>query len=189
MRTRFLRLLLPLALSACQPHGAQHRSSAAATAPNLAALPSGDVAGSGRSELGELIHNPDESSPAAVADGKRLFVQMNCAGCHGYDLGGSMGPNLKDGYWRYGGSPAAIYRSISKGHPQGMPAWSQALPPDQIWKLVAYIQSFGAATAPGDEEGAQQGDYRARRTSPPGGTGAQAGAKGASAPAAQPANP
>jgi cytochrome c oxidase cbb3-type subunit 3 len=100
-----------------------------------------------------------------------------------------MGPNLTDKYWRYGGSPAAIYRSIADGHPQGMPAWSRALPPAEIWKLTAYIQSFGGATSPSDHEGALQGDYAAKPTGKGAGTGAQSGVKGASAPAAQSPNP
>lgn len=185
MSPRLLLVLAALALTDCQRPTAK----APTAAPDIAALPSGDIAGSRRSDIGADIHNPFEGQPEAVADGKRLYVQMNCAGCHGYDLGGSMGPNLKDRYWRYGGSPGAIYRSIASGHPQGMPAWSQALPADQIWKLVAYIQSYGGATAPGDYQTALQGDYPAKSTAPPGGTGAQAGAKGGSAPAAQPANP
>ncbi len=189
MKAPLLLLLSLAALTACD-QSATRSSPGPAGAPNdLAALPSGDLAGAGQSKVGSDIANPLEGQPAAVAEGKRLFVQMNCAGCHGYDLGGSMGPNLKDKYWRYGGSPGAIYRSIASGHPQGMPAWSKALPPDQIWKLTAYIQSYGGATASGDYQGALQGDYPAKTTSPPGGTGAQAGAKGGTAPAAQTANP
>lgn len=186
--------LLPLALtcltvSGCgrgsqPPHPADAR-----WASKVAALPSGDIAGAAQSALGAEIFNPLEGQPSAIAEGKRLYVQMNCAGCHGYDLGGSMGPNLRDNYWRYGGSPGAIYRSIAGGHPQGMPAWSRALPPPEIWKLTAYIQSFGGATAPGGYQGALQGDRPAKPTSPGGGTGPNAGAKGASAPAAQSANP
>ena len=61
---------------------------------------------------------------------------MNCAACHGYDLKGGMGPDLTDTYWRYGGSPADIYKSIFEGRPQGMPAWGRALPPAMIWKVV-----------------------------------------------------
>ena len=29
---------------------------------------------------------------------------MNCDGCHGTSGGGGMEPNLKDVYWRYGGT-------------------------------------------------------------------------------------
>jgi cytochrome c oxidase cbb3-type subunit 3 len=186
MRPHLILPLIAVALTACQQAPANKR---AARAPNLSGLPSGDVAGSSSSTVGAEIRNPLEGQPAAIAEGKQLFVQMNCAGCHGYDLGGSMGPNLKDRYWRYGGSPAAIYRSIAGGHPQGMPAWSKSLPPEKIWELVAYIQSYGGATPPADYQGALQGDYAAKTTAPPGGTGAQAGAKGGTAHAAQPANP
>ena len=83
---------------------------------------------------------------------------MNCAGCHGYDANGGMGPNLTDTYWRYGGSPAAIFKSIYEGRPQGMPAWNPALPPDEIWKLVAYIQSLGGAYSAAQYEASVQGD-------------------------------
>ena len=135
-----LGLACLVALTACHPQGS---GGAPATAPSatdalsLAAIPSGDIAGSAQSAAGARIANPLEGQPSAVADGQRLFVQMNCAGCHGYDLGGSMGPNLKDRYWRYGGTPAAVYLSIASGHPQGMPAWSRALPPGGLVALAA----------------------------------------------------
>ena len=52
------------------------------------------------------IPNPYHDNPQAVQQGHDLFIQMNCAGCHGYGAKGGMGPNLTDGYWRYGGVPA-----------------------------------------------------------------------------------
>lgn len=189
MKACLLALLSLTAMAGCDRSPSRPAAAAVSAPAELAALPSGDLAGGARSDIGASISNPLEGQPAAIADGKRLFGQMNCAGCHGYDLGGSMGPNLKDNYWRYGGSPGAIYRSIASGHPQGMPAWSKALTPAEIWKLTAYIQSFGGATAPADYQAALQGDYPAKTTAPPGGTGAQAGAKGGSAPAAQTAIP
>jgi mono/diheme cytochrome c family protein len=189
MKPVLVVLICVAALGACTKPGDSARSRDAATRPDLAALPSGDMAGAAQSQEGASIRNPLEGQLSAIAAGKALFTQMNCAGCHGYDLGGSMGPNLKDKYWRYGGSPGAIYRSIASGHPQGMPAWEKALPPDQIWKLVAYIQSYGGSTSPGDYQAALQGDGAAKTTSAPGGTGAQAGAKSGSAPSAQPASP
>lgn len=184
-----LAAVAALSLAACSRQGGASRLTQASTDRGAGSLPSGDLAGAAQSDIGASIHNPLEGRPEAIAAGKQLFVQMNCAGCHGYDLGGSMGPNLTDKYWRYGGSPGAIYRSIADGHPQGMPAWRRALPPDQIWKLTAYIQSFGGATSPGDYQGALQGDYAAKPTGKGAGTGAQSGAKGASAPAAQSPNP
>lgn len=189
MKACFLLILSIAAMAGCDRPSSPSAQAASSEPSDLAALPSGDLAGGGQSTLGAGISNPLEGQPEAIADGKRLFVKMNCAGCHGYDLGGSMGPNLKDRYWRYGGSPGAVYRSIASGHPQGMPAWSKALTPAEIWKLTAYIQSFGGATAPADYQAALQGDYPAKSTAPPGGTGAQSGAKGGAAPAAQSATP
>jgi cytochrome c oxidase cbb3-type subunit 3 len=189
-----MRLSLTLAsaalvLAACDRQGAPVVAPSAASERAIEALPRGDLAGGVESTLGADIRNPLEGQASAVAAGKQLFMQMNCAGCHGYDLGGSMGPNLTDKYWRYGGSPGAIYRSIADGHPQGMPAWRRALPPGQIWQLTAYIQSFGGATSPADYPGGLQGDEAAKPTGKGAGTGAESGAKGASSPAAQSPNP
>ena len=106
--------------------------------------------------------NPYGDSPAAIADGKRLFTAMNCAGCHGYTGAGGMGPPLNDHYWRYGGAPAQIYKSIYEGRPKGMPAWGHALPADQLWKLTAFVSSLGGGVAPENAVAALRGDPPAR---------------------------
>jgi len=81
---------------------------------------------------------------------------MNCAGCHGYDAKGGMGPDLTDTEWRYGGTPIDIYKSIYEGRAQGMPAWGNALPTTPIWQLVAYIQSLGGTLPAAPDGDAQQ---------------------------------
>jgi cytochrome c oxidase cbb3-type subunit 3 len=91
---------------------------------------------------------------------------MNCAGCHAYNGKGNMGPDLTDTYWRYGGLPVEIYKSIGEGRPQGMPAWGAALPPEDIWKLVAYIESFGGSVSAKDYEHARQGDQPGEQIAP-----------------------
>lgn len=103
------------------------------------------------------IRNPYANDPSALEQGRQLFVAMNCAGCHGGHAGGGMGPDLRpDHIFSYGNAPANLFDSISMGRAMGMPAWGTKLPPDVIWKLVAYIQSLGtpqepdkAAPAPG----------------------------------------
>jgi mono/diheme cytochrome c family protein len=90
-------------------------------------------------------------SPQAREAGHTLFVKMNCAGCHTYTGKGWMGPDLTDSYWRFGGAPEDIYRSIYEGRPQGMPAWGKALAPDEIWQLVLYIRALPAK--PGGDPG------------------------------------
>lgn len=85
--------------------------------------------------------NPVAGSADAIEAGHALFGKMNCAGCHGYDLTGGMGPDLTDANWLYGGKPGEIFHTIAEGTPRGMPAWKDKLTPDQIWQLVSYIQS------------------------------------------------
>ncbi len=131
---------------------------AAAPAAAIAALPLGEVAGATPETAAQSITNPYEGSAQAVAQGHEIFVRMNCAGCHGYDAKGSMGPDLTDTYWRYGGTPVQIYQSIYQGRPKGMPAWNPSLPPDDIWKLVSYVESLGGASSAANYQAALQGD-------------------------------
>jgi len=162
-------IALLLMVAACgRPAGQTGEAAPDPTAVSAAGIPSGDIPGDAQSETGTLVVNPLAGQPAAVARGKALFAQMNCAGCHGYGLGGAMGPNLTDRYWRYGGTPGAIYQSIADGRPQGMPAWRRALPPTDIWSLVSYIQSYGGSTAPADYQGGEQGDVAALPVTPSG---------------------
>lgn len=95
-----------------------------------------------------VVQNPYAGDPSALEQGRQLFIQMNCYGCHGGRAGGGMGPSLRDQKWLYGDTPADIFDSISQGRGYGMPAWGTKLPPDVIWKLVSYIQSLRTANEP-----------------------------------------
>jgi len=111
------------------------------------------------------IENPYAKAPDTIVQGRKLFDSMNCSGCHAPLGGGGMGPPLSDREWIYGGEPAAIYLSIAQGRPNGMPAWSLALPPQSIWQLVAYIQTLGETPAPASrppEKAARPVPQRAR---------------------------
>ncbi len=124
------------------------------------------------------IDNPVEGQPTAIAEGKRLFTQMNCVGCHGYDLkGGTMAPDLTDRYWRYGGTPAQIYASIANGRPKGMPTWRNALPPAEIWQLVSYIQAQGGTTPAAEYQAGEQGDLGGKPVTVRGGDANHAAAR------------
>jgi cytochrome c oxidase cbb3-type subunit 3 len=124
----------------------------------LARVAIGDIAGVGNNTLATQMKNPYSGDMAAITQGQELFVGMNCAACHGYDLKGGMGPDLTDTYWRYGGSPAAIYKTIFEGRPQGMPAWGRTIPPALIWKVAAYIESKGGAFPARLADRGRQGD-------------------------------
>ena len=86
--------------------------------------------------------NPFRGDRQSAVEGERTFGVMNCDGCHGGGAVGWVGPSLRDGRWRYGGSDGEIFQSISYGQPHGMPAYGGLLPPTAIWKLVTYIQSL-----------------------------------------------
>ncbi len=91
-----------------------------------------------------ISHNPFHGDRQSAAEGERTFAAMNCDGCHGGGAVGAVGPNLRDGRWRYGGSDAEIFESIFYGQPHGMPAYGGLLPPAAVWKLVTYLQSLEA---------------------------------------------
>ena len=93
--------------------------------------------------------NPYAGQPAAIAEGQRLFTEYNCIGCHAPGAGGAMGPNLREGERIYGSAPATVFQTILQGRPHGMPAFASVLIPDQIWKLVAYLQSLDSTSPSG----------------------------------------
>jgi cytochrome c oxidase cbb3-type subunit III len=85
--------------------------------------------------------SPYERNAHAVAQGKRLYTWFNCNGCHAGG-GGGIGPPLMDNEWRYGSDPASLFDTIVKGRPNGMPSYGGHIPDDQVWQIVAYVQSM-----------------------------------------------
>lgn len=100
-----------------------------------------------RVTYGDLA-NPYTGQVAAERDGRRLFLMYNCVGCHGGRAGGGMGPSLRDSAWIYGGTDPDLYATIVEGRPGGMPTWGGRIPPDQIWKLIAYIRTLRTSAEP-----------------------------------------
>ena len=83
--------------------------------------------------------------PPLVAAGKNRFVL--CGACHSADGKGNQAigaPNLTDDIWLYGGSDAAVDKSIKDGRHGQMPshAW---LGDDKIKLLAAYVYSLSRA--------------------------------------------
>jgi cytochrome c oxidase cbb3-type subunit 3 len=81
--------------------------------------------------------------PQKIGDGKQLFTQMNCVGCHSHG-GGGMGPPLTkpQNEWIYGDSIENIVSTVREGRPKGMPSFRGKLPDDQIWEIAAYVHSL-----------------------------------------------
>ncbi|HCU53649.1 MAG TPA: cytochrome-c oxidase, cbb3-type subunit III [Gammaproteobacteria bacterium] len=85
-----------------------------------------------------------KASADAAAAGKEKFQQV-CAACHGADGKGNQAlgaPNLTDNIWLYGGSQAAIMKTISEGRNGRMPAHGEFLGEAKVHLLAAYIWSL-----------------------------------------------
>jgi cytochrome c oxidase cbb3-type subunit 3 len=140
-------LLLAIAVAGCdRPAGVSAVASAAPAIRTPVGPVPGPVANPPR------IENPFGGNVAAMAEGRELFVRMNCSGCHGGHAGGGMGPSLRDADWIYGSTDAQIFSSIAEGRAHGMPAWGTKLQDDQLWKLVAYIKSMRTPQEPAPPE-------------------------------------
>jgi cytochrome c oxidase cbb3-type subunit 3 len=130
-------------LPACSPPPGDIRQS---SAPAPIRTPIGPIPGAGGVQPGPP--NPFDGDRAAIGEGRRLFTQFNCAGCHGDHAGGGMGPSLRDEDWIYGNADAHIFSSITEGRAKGMPAWQSKLTEDQTWRLVAYIKALRTRNEP-----------------------------------------
>lgn len=87
------------------------------------------------------VDSPYQDNAYGLSEGKRLFAAYNCNGCHA-NGGGGIGPALMDHRWIYGSRPEQIFATIVQGRPNGMPSFGGRVPEQQVWQLVAYVQSM-----------------------------------------------
>ena len=92
------------------------------------------------------VRSPAEGNAYDIAQGKQLFEQWNCSGCHSHG-GGGMGPPLMDNEWIYGSSPENIVATIVEGRPNGMPSFRNRITNNQLWQLAAYVRSMAGLEA------------------------------------------
>ena len=85
--------------------------------------------------------DPYRDNAYGISEGKRLFSQYNCSGCHA-NGGGGIGPALMDDEWRYGYEARDIFATIAGGRPNGMPSFKDKVTDDQMWQLTAYVLSM-----------------------------------------------
>ena len=87
-----------------------------------------------------------------MSEGKRLYENFNCVGCHAHG-GGGMGPALMDAKWLYGSAPEQVFATIVEGRPNGMPSFRGKIVDYQLWQIVAYVRSMSGlankSAAPG----------------------------------------
>ena|SRR5688572_12845202 len=113
-----------------------------------------------------VIESPFRDNAYGLSEGKRLYSAYNCVGCHAHG-GGAIGPALMDHRWIYGSRPEQIYSTIVQGRPDGMPAFGGRIPDQEVWQIVAYVQSMsgnvGKDAAPGRNDDMQTGKPEMRR--------------------------
>jgi len=85
--------------------------------------------------------NAYEQNAYAMSQGKLLYLNFNCVGCH-FHGGGGIGPPLMDDKWIYGSEPDQIFATVVQGRPNGMPSFRGKIPDYQIWQIVAYVRSM-----------------------------------------------
>lgn len=138
-RTLILALAVALAAAACRREERRFRevapaatATSVATAVNLQPGPTYTVT---------RTNGPYQYNAYAISEGKALYNQFNCSGCHS-NGGGGMGPPLMDDKWIYGSDPASVFATIMEGRPNGMPAWRGRIPNYEVWRIVAYVRSM-----------------------------------------------
>ena len=117
------------------------------------------------------VASKSERNAYDISEGKRLFSQWNCTGCHSHG-GGGMGPPLMDDEWIYGSDPENIVATIVEGRPNGMPSFRNKIPPQQLWQLAAYVRSLAgltpkAASSGRDDDMAYKRDEQRMPKQPP----------------------
>jgi len=93
---------------------------------------------------GRPTKNPYEGKADAVSNGAAMF-RTRCAGCHGPDAHGYLGPDLT-GFWAAGGTDDRMFDIVRKGIPgTEMIAADPARVLDRdIWQVMAYIRTLNA---------------------------------------------
>lgn len=92
--------------------------------------------------IGGPVHadeRADLKDPKLIAAGRSLFLEKQCAHCHGED--GKGGVNLA----RRDLDPLEAFQSIADGREKNgirMPAWRDVLTDEEIRQVVAYVMSI-----------------------------------------------
>ena len=78
----------------------------------------------------------------AAGEGRRLFLQLNCYGCHGMFAAGGMGPNIVHA------EKGDVQEVLMQGSEEGMPSFRSYVNSTDIANIEAYLQSIGSAKEP-----------------------------------------
>jgi mxaJ protein len=117
----------------------------ATTAPQPASPGAQDAAPAAGADTAIKKLNPFTGNTAAIEEGRKLYFQVGCQGCHGGGGGGGMAASVIDDAWKFGSDDDVLYKLIKGQIPQQtMPVVYNALPDEQVWKMLAFIRSVYA---------------------------------------------
>ena len=89
--------------------------------------------------------NPFNGNAEATQQGRTLWLQYGCSGCHGVMGGGGMGAPVIDDVWKFGSDDETLMKLIKGQIPaQTMPKIYGAMPDEEAWKIIAYVRSVYA---------------------------------------------
>jgi cytochrome c oxidase cbb3-type subunit 3 len=93
------------------------------------------------------IKNPLEGNAQAIGNGAAMF-RNRCAGCHGPDARGFLGPDLT-GFWSAGGTDDRMFDIVRRGVPgtEMTGADPQRVVDRDIWQTLAYVRTLSAVPA------------------------------------------
>lgn len=90
------------------------------------------------------------ASKDELKKGEEIFV-TNCVACHKEKGQGDIGPNLTDEFWLNGdGKPEFLHHMVMNGNEEkGMPPWKEILSEEEVYHVIAYVQSLKGVKLPG----------------------------------------
>jgi cytochrome c oxidase cbb3-type subunit 3 len=97
--------------------------------------------------------NPLEGDAAAIRNGGAKF-RSRCASCHGADATGYVGPDLT-GLWGRGATDERVFNTVRNGvmGTDMPPADPKRVPDREIWEVLAYVRTLGAAATVSPDTG------------------------------------
>ncbi|MEQ8824298.1 MAG: c-type cytochrome [Filomicrobium sp.] len=101
------------------------------------------------------LFNPFTDNKEAIAQGKQLYLDYSCNGCHGGGGGGGMCPPLTNERFVYGSDDDTIFRLIALGSKElgrkriaketvvgPMPGYLEIIEKEEeLWKIIAFVRS------------------------------------------------
>lgn len=89
-----------------------------------------------------LAQSAQAQNLGPAGEGRRLYLKLNCYGCHGMAAQGGMGPKIK------GKERGDVAEKMLKGEGGGMPSYSAYVTTTDINNIAAYLQSIGTSSEP-----------------------------------------